>query len=57
MPADFVKKQIGHSSLRIMSMYTHFEHGQKRALAEKLLFCTQSGSVVPNGKATQSVVN
>jgi integrase len=57
MPADFVKNQIGHSSLRITSMYTHFEHGQKPALAEKLLFCTQKAAVVPNGKATQSAVN
>jgi len=43
MPADFVKNQIGHSSLRITSIYTHFEHGQKRALAEKLLFCNSKG--------------
>jgi integrase len=57
MPADFTKNQVGHSSLRITSIHTHFEHKQKRELAEKLLFCTQSGSVVPNGEATESVVN
>jgi integrase len=43
MPADFVKNQIGHSSLRITRRYTHFEHKRKRALAEQLLFCTQGG--------------
>jgi len=32
-------------------------HRQKRALAEKLLFWTQKGDVVPNGEATQSAVN
>jgi len=42
MPGDFVKNQIGHSSLRITSNYTHFEHGQKREMVEKLLSCTQS---------------
>jgi hypothetical protein len=29
MPGDFVMSQIGHSSLRITSNYTHFEHKQK----------------------------
>ncbi len=45
MPGDFVKNQIGHSSLRITSNYTHFEHGQKREMVEKLLSCTQSGDL------------
>jgi len=42
MPRDFVKNQIGHSSLRITSNYTHFEHKQKREMAERLLSCTQN---------------
>jgi hypothetical protein len=45
MPGDFVKNQIGHSSLRIASNYTHFEHKQKREMAERLLSCTQTGSL------------
>ena len=57
MPADFTKSQVGHSSLRITSIYTHFERKQKRALAEKLLSCTQSEDVVPNGEVVQGVVN
>ena len=45
MPGDFVKNQIGHSSLRITSNYTHFAHGQKREMVEKLLSCTQSANL------------
>ncbi len=45
MPGDFVMSQIGHSSLRITSNYTHFEHKQKREMAERLLSCTQNGSL------------
>jgi integrase len=45
MPGDFVKNQIGHSSLRITSNYTHFEHGQKREMVEKLLSCTQAADL------------
>jgi integrase len=45
MPGDFVKNQIGHSSLRITSNYTHFEHKQKREMVEKLLFCTQNAGL------------
>jgi len=45
MPGDFVKNQIGHSSLRITSNYTHFEHGQKREMVEKLLSCTQNAGL------------
>jgi integrase len=45
MPGDFVMSQIGHSSLRITSNYTHFEHKQKREMAERLLSCTQSGDL------------
>jgi len=37
MPGDFVKNQIGRSSLRITSNYTDFEHRQKREMAERLL--------------------
>jgi integrase len=45
MPGDFVKNQIGHSSLRITSNYTHFGHKQQREMAEKLLFCTQNADL------------
>jgi integrase len=45
MPGDFVMSQIGHSSLRVTSNYTHFEHNQKREMAERLLSCTQNGSL------------
>ena len=45
MPGDFVKNQIGHSSLRVTSNYTHFEHGQKREMVEKLLSCTQNADL------------
>ena len=50
LPGDFVKNQIGHSSLRITSNYTHFEHQQKREMAERLLRCTQNGQLysLPN---------
>jgi integrase len=57
IPSDFVTSQVGHSSLKVTSIYTHFEHEKKRALAEQLLFCTQKGDVVPNCEATQGVVN
>jgi len=45
VPGDFVKNQIGHSSLRITSNYTHFEHRQKREMVEKLLSCTQTADL------------
>ena len=45
LPGDFMTSQIGHSSLKVTSIYTHFEHEKKRALAEQLLTCTQSGSL------------
>ena len=45
LPADFIKNQIGHSSLRVTSIYTHFEHQQKRNMGEQLLSCTQSGKL------------
>jgi integrase len=48
LPGDFVTSQIGHSSLKVTSIYTHFEHEKKRALAEQLLSCTQNGSLYPN---------
>lgn len=44
-PGGFGTSQIGHSSLKITSIYTHFEHEKKRALAEQLLSCTQNGSL------------
>jgi integrase len=50
MPGDFVTNQIGHTSLRVTSGYTHFEHNQKREMAEQLLSCTQNGQLysLPN---------
>ncbi len=45
VPGDFLNNQIGHSSLRITSNYTHFAHGQKREMVEKLLSCTQSADL------------
>jgi len=45
LPGDFVTSQVGHSSLKITSIYTHFEHEKKRALAEQLLSCTQSADL------------
>ncbi len=45
LPGDFVTSQIGHSSLKVTSIYTHFEHERKRALAEQLLSCTQDGGL------------
>ncbi len=45
MPDDFVTSQVGHSSLRITSQYTHFEHKQKREMAERLPSCTQNGNL------------
>jgi hypothetical protein len=44
----YLDSQIGHSSLKVTSTYTHFEHEKKRALAERLLSCTQNGSLYPN---------
>lgn len=55
IPGDFVKNQIGHSSLRVTSNYTHFEHRQKREMAERLLSCTQNDklySVAAQAKAS-----
>jgi len=45
VPGDFVMSQVGHSSLRVTSNYTHFEHNKKREMAERLLSCTQNGSL------------
>jgi integrase len=45
LPGDFVTSQIGHSSLKVTSIYTHFEHEKKRALAERLLSCTQNADL------------
>jgi integrase len=45
VPPDFTKSQVGHSSLRTTSGYTHFTDAFKREtverLASKLTFCTQ----------------
>jgi integrase len=44
VPADFTKSQLGHSSLRTTSGYTHFTDAFKRetveCLAPKLMLCT-----------------
>jgi integrase len=44
VPADFTKSQVGHSSLRTTSGYTHFTDDFKREIVErlapKLMFCT-----------------
>jgi len=45
MPAEFIKKQIGHASLRVTRIYSHFEHQHQRELEKKLLSCTQSGKL------------
>lgn len=45
VPADFTKSQVGYSTLRTTSGYTHFTDAFKREtverLASKLMFCTQ----------------
>jgi integrase len=52
VPADFTKNQIGHSSLRTTSGYTHFTDAFKRETVERLAtemaFCTQNQQVVLN---------
>lgn len=44
VPADFTRNQVGHSSLRTTSGYTHFSDDFKREIVErlapKLMFCT-----------------
>jgi site-specific recombinase XerD len=35
-PADFTKSQVGHSSLRTTSGYTHFTDSFKREIVERL---------------------
>jgi integrase len=44
VPADFTKSQVGHSSLRTTSNYTHFSEAFMREtverLASKLVSCT-----------------
>jgi integrase len=46
VPTDFTKNQVGHSSLRTTSGYTHFSDAFKREtverLASKLTSCTQA---------------
>lgn len=45
VPGDFTKSQVGHSSLRTTSRYTHFSDDFKRSIVEslaaKLPICTQ----------------
>jgi integrase len=35
-PADFTKKQVGHSSLRTTNVYTHFSENYTRELVERM---------------------
>jgi integrase len=46
VPSDFTKRQVGHSSLRTTSGYTHFSEGYNREIVEKLAaklpYCTQT---------------
>ncbi len=35
-PSDFIKREIGHSNLRITSVYTHFSDDFRRKLVEQL---------------------
>jgi hypothetical protein len=57
LPGDFVTSQIGHSSLKITSIYTHFEHEKKRALAERLLSCTQNADLYTIANQAKSIVD
>ena len=36
VPAEFIKRQVGHSSLRTTSDYTHFSEAQQREMVESL---------------------
>jgi integrase len=36
VPADFTKSQVGHSSLRTTSIYTHFSEDFARETVERL---------------------
>ncbi len=36
VPAEFIKRQVGHSSLRTTSDYTHFSEAQQREIVESL---------------------
>jgi len=36
LPADFIKNQVGHSSLKTTSGYTHFSEAQMQHMAEEL---------------------
>jgi integrase len=41
VPGDFTKSQVGHSSLRTTSRYTHFSEAFRRETVERLASCTQ----------------
>ena len=41
VPADFIRHQVGHSSLRVTARYTHFTDAFKRDVVERLANCTQ----------------
>lgn len=42
VPSDFTKSQVGHSSLRTTSRYTHFTENFQRETVERLASCTQA---------------
>jgi integrase len=49
VPGDLIKEQVGHSSLRTTSGYTHFSEAFVRETVERLgLSCTQTPSVHTN---------
>ena len=48
VPSDFTRRQVGHSSLRTTSNYTHFGEAFNREIVEKL--ATQSGLMDSHGK-------
>jgi len=42
VPSDFTKSQVGHSSLRTTSRYTHFTEDFQRETVERLASCTHA---------------
>ena len=56
VPPDFTKTQVGHSSLRTTSSYTHFPDAFKREIVERLApswtHSGESGSVAVVGKTS-----
>jgi hypothetical protein len=49
VPGELIKEQVGHSSLRTTSGYTHFSEAFVRETAERLgASCTQNGTLHTN---------